>query len=109
MQNYLSQRLTVFAPKQYLNLIASSHTTLMALLLGLMLLELKDELTWKADECLEGGSKSFKVSCDGSGGDSPKLKWDISFASSILTGAVETDAVGLTSLEFMEGEFVGLP
>jgi hypothetical protein len=76
--------------------------------LELILLELKDELTWKADECLEGGSKSFKVSCDGSGGDNPKLNWDISFASSIFIGAVGTAAVGLTSLEFMGGGFAGL-
>jgi hypothetical protein len=80
----------------------------MALLLELMLLELKDELTWKADECLEGGSKSFKVSCDGSGGDNPKLNGDTSFASSIFTGAVGIDAVGLTTLEFKESEFAGL-
>jgi hypothetical protein len=49
------------------------------------------------------------VSCEGSGGESPKFSFDISLVSSspTVSGSVESFAVGLTTFD-SKGEFAGL-
>jgi hypothetical protein len=58
-------------------------------------------LTWNAEELREGWSKSFRVSWEGSGADSPR---SISLLSLTPTfrGSVDSFAVGLRTLESAE-------